>query len=197
VEPLAVAVHAVKRSRMKLGSSVAIVGAGPIGLLVMAACLATGAGQVFVIEPIRSRREMAERMGATAVFDPGEGDPGKEIANWTDGLRADVGFDCVGNQSSFDTVVKVTGRRAVICVVGLALKPVQVPFLRLWGHEKELTFSSGYEDEFPAAISYLTDGRVKVEDLITERIGLDDLLEKGINPLIKEAAKYIKILVYP
>ena len=197
VEPLAVAVHAVKRSRTKVGASVAIVGAGPIGLLVMQACRAAGAGEVFVVEPMEARRKMAAKTGATAVFNPTEADPGKEIAKLTDGLRADTAFDCVGNQSAFDTAIKVTGRRGITCVVGLALKPIQVPFMRLWGHEKELTFSSGYEDEFPAAISYLADGRVKVEELVSERIKLEDLVEKGIRRLLQEGDKYIKILVYP
>ena len=197
VEPLAVAVHAVKRSRMKVGAAVAIVGAGPIGLLVMQACRAAGAGEVFVVEPMEARRKMAAKTGATAVFDPTEADPGKEIAKLTDGLRADTTFDCVGNQSAFDTAVKVTGRRGIICVVGLALKPIQVPFMRLWGHEKELIFSSGYEDEFPAAISYLADGRVKVEELVSDRIPLEDLVEKGIERLLHEGEKHVKILVYP
>lgn len=197
VEPLAVAVHAVKRSRMKVGASVAIVGAGPIGLLVMQACRAAGAGEVFVVEPLEARRKMAAKTGATAVINPTEADPGKEIAKFTDRLRADTAFDCVGNQSAFDTAIKVTGRRGVTCVVGLALKPIQVPFMRLWGHEKEVIFSSGYEDEFPAAISYLADGRVRVEELISERIPLEDLVEKGIMRLLQEGDKYIKILVYP
>ena len=197
VEPLAVAVHAVKRSRMKIGASVAVVGAGPIGLLVMQACLAAGAGKVFVVEPMKVRREIALETGAAAVIDPGETDPGKEVAKMTEGLRADVAFDCVGNQSSFDTAVKVTGRRAVICVVGLSLKPIEVPFIKLWAHEKEMTFSSGYEDEFPAAISYLADKRVKVEKLVSASIGLDELVENGIGPLISEGEKHVKILVYP
>ena len=197
VEPLAVAVHAVKRSRMKIGDSVVIIGAGPIGLIVMQASLAAGAGRVFVLEPMKARREMATETGATAVFNPAETDPGKEIGKLTDGLRADLAFDCVGNQSSFDAALKVTGRRGRVCIVGLALKPIEVPFLRLWGHEKEITFSSGYEDEFPAAISYLADKRVKVEKLISARIQLDDLLEKGMKALMEEADKYVKILVYP
>ena len=197
VEPLAVAVHAVKRSRMKIGASVAIVGAGPIGLLVMQACLAAGAGKVFVVEPMKARRKIASETGAAAVINPTETSPGKEIAKLTEGLRADLAFDCVGNQPAFDTAVKVTGRRGVICVVGLSLKPIEVPFIRLWGHEKEVTFSSGYEDEFPAAISYLADHRVKVEKLISASIGLDKLVEKGIIPLIEAGEKHVKILVYP
>ena len=197
VEPLAVAVHAVNRARMKIGDSVAVVGAGPIGLLVMQACLAAGAARVFVVEPMKARREIALETGAAAVIDPAETDPGKEIGALTEGLRADLAFDCVGNQSSFDTAVRVTGRRALICIVGLALKPIEVPFIRLWGYEKEITFSSGYEDEFPAAIAYLADRRVKVDRLISDTIKLDDLVPKGIQPLIHEGEKHIKILVYP
>ena len=163
VEPLACAVRAVKRSRLTLGDSAAIIGAGPIGLLVMDVCLAAGASQVYVIEPMKKRRELAKKLGATEVFDPGETNPGKEIAKLTDGLRANVAFECVGNQAAFNTAVTTTGRRGMICVAGLSAKPIEVPFIRLWGHEKEITFSSGYEDEFPAAIALLADKRVDVE----------------------------------
>ncbi len=197
VEPLAVAVHAVKRSRMKIGDSVAVVGAGPIGLLVMQACLAAGASKVFVVEPMKARRGIAAGTGAAAVIDPNENDPGKMIGTLTKGLRADVAFDCAGIQASFDTAVRVTGRRAAICVVGLSLKPIEVPFIRLWGHEKEVTFSSGYEDEFPAAIAYLADKRVRVDLLISNAIKLDNLLEEGILPLLQNGGEHIKILVYP
>lgn len=197
VEPLAVAVHAVNRSKMKVGDSVAVVGAGPIGLLVMQACRAAGAARVFVVEPMKVRRDIASETGAALAIDPTEADPGKEIGKLTDGLRADLAFDCVGNQASFDTAVRVTGRRAILCVVGLALKPIEVPFIRLWGHEKEITFSSGYEDEFPAAIAYLADRRVQVERLISDRIKLEELVEKGIQPLLHDGDKHLKILVYP
>lgn len=197
VEPLAVAVHAVNRSGMKIGDNVAIVGAGPIGLLVLQACKAAGAGHVYVVEPMKTRMATAAKTGANAVIDPTAVDAGKEIGELTGGLRADVAFDCVGNQSSFDTVVKVTGRRAKICIVGLALKPISVPFIKLWGHEKEIIFSSGYQDEFPAAIAYLEDGRVKVDSLISGKIEVKDLVEKGIKALIQHPDKHVKILVKP
>ena len=197
IEPLAVAVHAVNRSGMKVGDNVAVVGAGPIGLFVQQACKAAGAAYVYVIEPMLARRETAEKTGASAVFDPTSVDVGKEIGKLTDSLRADVAFDCVGNQASFDTALKVTGRRATICVVGLALKPIEVPFIRLWGHEKKIVFSQGYQDEFPAAIAYLADGRVNVEELITAHIALDDLVENGIKELREHPDKHVKIIVQP
>lgn len=197
VEPLAVALHAVNRSGMALGDTVAVVGAGPIGLLVMQACRAAGARKIFVIEPMASRRQLAEKLGASAIFDPEADEPGKAIADHTDGLRVDVAFDCVGIQASFDTALSLTGRRATICVVGLSLKPIQVPFIRLWGHEKNITFSSGYEKEFPAAIDLLADGRIETDSMITARINLDELVDKGMRSLIDESEKHIKILVSP
>ncbi len=197
IEPLAVAIHAVNRSGMKTGDSVAIIGAGPIGLFVLQACKAAGAVHVYVVEPMKARLETASRTGAHAVFDPTAVDAGKGIAGLTGGLRADVAFDCVGNQASFDTAVKVTGRRATICVVGLALKPIEVPFIRLWGHEKQIRFSSGYQDEFSTAIAYLEDGRVRVDDLITGHIPLDDLVEGGIKELKEHPDRHVKILVHP
>jgi (R,R)-butanediol dehydrogenase/meso-butanediol dehydrogenase/diacetyl reductase len=197
VEPLAVAVHAVNRSGLKIGDNVAVIGAGPIGLLVQQACKAAGAGKVFVSEPMKVRSETAEKMGANAVLNPGEVDIGKEIASLTDGLRADIAFDCVGIKQTFESCIKVTGRRARICIVGLALKPIEVSFMRLWGHEKELTFSQGYDGEFPAAINYLADGRVNVDDYITKTIPLDDFVEGGIKELISNPDKNVKILVKP
>jgi (R,R)-butanediol dehydrogenase/meso-butanediol dehydrogenase/diacetyl reductase len=197
VEPLAVALHAINRSGMALGDTAVIVGAGPIGLLVMQACKAAGARQVFVIEPMSSRRQLAEQLGATAVFDPDTDNPGNAIADLTGSLRADVAFDCAGIQASFDTALRATGRRATICVVGLSLKPVQVPFIRLWGHEKTVTFSSGYENEFPTAIALLADGRVDTGSMITARIGLDELVAEGMQALIERPEKHIKILVSP
>lgn len=197
IEPLAVAVRAVKRARLNLGQSVVVVGAGPIGLLVAQVCRATGAAQVFVVEPMEGRRELARRLGATVVIDPRAGDPGKIVAQHTDKRRADVAIDCVGIQASFDTAVNCTGRRAVICIAGMALEPIQVPFLRLWGHEKEITFTQGYENEFPAAVALLSNGQVHVAEMITARIDLDNLLAGGIETLLNEPEQHVKILVYP
>ncbi len=196
-EPLAVAVRAVKRSRLKVGDTGVVIGAGPIGLLVLQAAKAAGAGQVFAIEPMKTRRELAKQLGANEVFDPAQGDVGKEIADRTDGLRANVAYECVGNQSAFDTAMRVTGRRAMIVMVGLALKPLEVPFIRLWGHEKEISTCTGYVDEYPAALAFLADRRIRVEPMITAKIQLKDFIEKGLQEMIKNPERHVKILVTP
>lgn len=196
-EPLAVAVRAVKRSRLKFGDVVVVVGAGPIGLLVLQAAKAAGASKVFAIEPLEQRRKLAKQLGANEVFDPTQGDVGKGIAERTEGLRADIAFECVGSQSAFDTALRITGRRAMIVMVGMAIKPLEVPFLRLWGHEKEITTCTGYVDEYPIALALLADRRVLVEPMITGKIKLSEFVEKGLKEMIQHPENHVKILVAP
>ena len=80
VEPVAVAVRAVKQARIGIGHTVVVIGAGPIGLLVMQAARAAGASKVFVVEPMEARRNLAEKLGADVVIDPGKDAPDKVIS---------------------------------------------------------------------------------------------------------------------
>lgn len=197
-EVLSVLVRACKRGGVLPGDSVAIIGAGPVGLLALQVAKASGAGKVFVSEPIPKRREIAKKLGATAVYDPQEVDVGKEIAKLTDGLRADVTIDCVGNAASLETALRVSRRAGRIVLVGIPTKPIEFRFDRLLFPEKDLIPVQGFVDEFPAAISLLVDGRVKIDPLITARIKLDDVIEKGFKVLDSEQrAEHFKILVSP
>jgi len=68
-----VAVRAVRKSELRLGETVAIIGSGTVGLLILQVARAAGASAVYVIEPLVARRELAARLGATASFSPGPG----------------------------------------------------------------------------------------------------------------------------
>jgi len=101
VEPLSVAVHAVKRSRMRVGASVAIVGAGPIGLLVMQACLTAGAGKVFdtfKVSPVISRSSLTVHVSlySTAAIKHGRSSPVLSISRLT---RTRLSFNVVSGRS--------------------------------------------------------------------------------------------------
>jgi (R,R)-butanediol dehydrogenase/meso-butanediol dehydrogenase/diacetyl reductase len=85
----------------------------------------------------------------------------------------------------------------MIVMVGMARKPLEVPFFRLWGHEKEITTCTGYVDEYPTTLAFLADRRVAVEPMITAKIELKDFIEKGLKEMIKNPERYIKILVSP
>lgn len=197
-EPLAVCIHGCKRGGLKPGETAAIVGAGPIGLLQIQAAKAAGASKVFVIEPLANRRELAKKLGATEVFDPIKVDVGKEIGKLTNNLRADVVFECAGPPSAMMTGLKVCQRGGRIVQIGVFEKAYEFPFAEFWMREQTVTASQGYADEFPTAIDFLVDGRVRVEPMISAKMKLGDIIEKGFKELTSgRKADYIKILVSP
>jgi len=199
VEPLACALHAVRRSGMVQGATAAVIGAGPIGLLTLQAALACGAEKVIVFETLERRREMAERLGACAALNPLDGNPGKEIARLTDGLRADPVFECAGKPAAMLLADQVSGRGATIVEVGVMMETCDFPFLNLFMREKSIIASQGYVDEFPTAIAYLASGRVKCDpEMTTARIALSNIMEEGFHTLAgAHGMEHCKILVTP
>jgi (R,R)-butanediol dehydrogenase/meso-butanediol dehydrogenase/diacetyl reductase len=197
VEPIAVGVHAIRRGRVLEGDTVAVVGAGTIGLVTLQAARAAGASKVFVLEIAKARKEFAEKLGATAVIDPTEVDPVEEIRRLTDGLGVDVAIECIGGEKTAPLTIQLTrpGGRAVI--VGIFEGPSEQHFNDLVFTEREVYGSLAYYGEFDTAIALLSDGRLVAEPLITGRIKLDDIVEKGFEELVAHKESNIKILVSP
>jgi (R,R)-butanediol dehydrogenase / meso-butanediol dehydrogenase / diacetyl reductase len=197
-EPLAVATHGVRKGQIGLNTTVAITGAGPIGLLALQAAMAAGASRVFMIEPIGKRRDLARELGATAVFDPTQGDPGKEIAKLTGGLRAEVTLECAGSQEAMLLTPVVTARGGIIVQIGVMIGTCNFPFALSWAREQTIIPSNAYDIEFPMALDLLARKKVKVEPLISARISLGDIVEKGFRELTgPQKTEHIKILVFP
>lgn len=198
-EPLACGIHAVKRSGMEPGATVAVIGAGSIGLLTMQAALACGAGKAIVFETLPHRSWLAKELGAAEVIDPTKTDPGKAISELTEGRRAEIVFECAGPPQAMLLADTISGRGAVIVEVGLMLEPCLFPFQNFFMREKSIVASQGYVDEFPAAISFLAAEKVRCDpSMITARIKLVDIMEKGMLELIGERRmEHCKILVTP
>lgn len=197
VEPLAVAVHAVRRARVSPGARAVVVGAGPIGLLLLQVLRAKGVGWVAVVEPRAERRRLAQALGADHVLDPELEDPARGIAEVTAEERAELTFECVGSAAAFASAVRVTAKQGRIVLVGLVPATVPVNLLQLLAHEKEIVGSSAYVDEFPEAIALLAAGPVQVAPLVTGCVPLADALEHGLEALRRPDAAHVKILVRP
>jgi len=197
VEPLAVGVHAIRRAPVIQGDSVAVVGAGTIGLVTLQSAKAAGASKVFVLEMAKARKEYAKKLGATAVIDPSETDPVEEIRRLTDGIGVDVAIECVGGDKTGALAVDLTRVGGKTVLVGIFEKPSEIHFNNLVFFEKEIVGSLAYYGEFKTAIALLSDGRITAEPLITAKIKLDDIVEKGFEELLANREQHIKILVSP
>ncbi len=96
LEPLGVAIHTVDLSHIRVGETVVVLGAGPIGLLIAAVAKAAGAGQILMTEPVADRRAFALNYIAEEVFDPNEQDVVEEVMRATGGRGVDIVFEAAG-----------------------------------------------------------------------------------------------------
>jgi len=195
IEPLAVVTHAVRRARIEPGASVAVVGAGMIGLGVVAVARAVGAGSIHVVEPQAQRRERAAALGATEVIDPEQYDPVELVRESTSGLGADIAFDCVGYESSLSSAIDVSRKGGRVVIVGVFKSPPRIDMNKIVLEEREIIGNLAYVDDFPRAISLMADGRISGEDFITARIGLKNIIEEGFQPLMDTPDDHVRIIV--
>ncbi len=196
VEPMAGAMHAIRQGRVLEGDRVAIIGAGPIGLMAVQAARAAGAGQVFALEIARSRRKRAEAYGAIAL-DPLERGYKEQLLDQTKGVGPDVVIECVGASETAPMAVNLVRRGGRAVIMGVFSQPSTINFNDVVFTEKEVVGSLCYIDEYEKVLLLLADGRLSGEGLITGRIVLDDLIEKGFEELIRHKDKHLKILVRP
>jgi (R,R)-butanediol dehydrogenase/meso-butanediol dehydrogenase/diacetyl reductase len=196
VEPIAVGIHAIRQGKVLEGDSVAVVGAGTIGLVTIQAARAAGAKHVFSIEVAKDRKKFARELGAI-VLDPKETDVAAAIRDQTRGEGVDVAIECIGKAETVNTCIQCAKRGGKIVIVGIFEKPGEINYNDLVFQEKELVGSLAYCGEFDTAIALLADGRLKAETLITGKINLEDIIDKGFEELLKNRESNIKILVSP
>jgi (R,R)-butanediol dehydrogenase/meso-butanediol dehydrogenase/diacetyl reductase len=194
VEPLAVAIHAVRRGNVRPGYRVAIVGAGTIGLCTLLAARAAGASEVYVVAKHRAGREVALAMGATAVINPND-EPVKTIGNLTDGLGVDVSFECVGRPDTPQISVDLARRGGTTVIMGVFDKPSSIYFQSVMFNQKTIVGSPIYVDEAKTAIALMKDKRIDPSRLITSTAFLKDAVEMGFEKLINNKEEDIKILL--
>lgn len=193
VEPAAVAAYAIKQSGMKMGNTVLIIGAGPIGLLTVQVALATGASQIFVSDLSESRLKKAKEIGATHIFDARDKNVSQKIKEMT-GNGVDIFIDAAGVQASFDTGINSLRNGGTAILVALFSKEVVHDALNQTLRELTIKGTAAYRNIFPQVIALISSGRLPVEKLITSVIPLDEIVEKGFEALVKDPSE-VKVLV--
>lgn len=202
VEPLAVGLHAVRRSRLQAGDAVAVFGSGPIGLAVIQCARAAGAGTIFVSEPRDARRERAADCGADELVDPSATDAVEHVTSNTDG-GADVAFEVAGVEASFNDAVESTVPSGKTTIVSIWEEEVNTHLNTLVLGERTVTGTLAYlggpraDEEYGMVIDMLADGRLDPEPFITGRIGLEEIVDDGFERLIDPESDHVKILVKP
>lgn len=193
-EPTAVAVHALRRGRLLPGDSVLLIGAGNQGLLQYQLLKHSDASQVFMVELKGMRAEVARSLGAT-VFDPNEVDVVAEIKKRTNGDGVDLAIDDAGAPGTLAMAVNATRTQGRVVLVGFPEGPITFNINEVTTRERELIGMNNNGGEFPQAIQFLADGRVDPTPLISNRISLEDVVEKGLEECVVHKATNVKVIV--
>jgi len=194
VEPLSVAIHAVKQGNVQAGDTVVIVGDGTIGLSILLAARAAGVSKVYLVSKHEKRAKKALEMGATMAINS-YSNPVKEIRGLTAGLGADVTFECVGNPDTARLAVDLARRDGVTVMVGVFEKAGMFHFADVVFGEKKIIGSSIYIREAEAAIAMMADKRIQPAGLITSIIPLKDAVGQGFEQLLNDKENNLKILL--
>ncbi|HYB85305.1 MAG TPA: alcohol dehydrogenase catalytic domain-containing protein [Streptosporangiaceae bacterium] len=172
LEPLGVAIHALDLGHVRLGASAAVVGCGPIGLLLIQVLRAAGAGLIAAFDPLPHRRVAATRLGADAALDPaGVRTPGdlRPVA----GEGADVAFEMAGADEAVQLAVLAVRAGGRVVLGGIPASD-QITFQASAARRKGLTIAMArrMNEVYPRAIRLAAGGQVELAPLVTARFGL-------------------------
>lgn len=174
VEPTSIAVHAVRQSAMQLGDSVAVIGAGPIGLLTLAVALASGAAATYISDLDDFRLKKAEQIGASVTMNAKD-DAVKRIHELTHGAGVDIVFEAVGHHATLEAGLNMVRPGGKLVVIGVSPEE-HVSFNMMLAQAKEVQVIPIYlgRDAFPTALELLALGRVDAELIVTHSFSLTD-----------------------
>lgn len=178
IEPLAVAVHAVRRAGDAAGKDICVLGAGPIGILVAQAAKGMGAGRVMVTDISSLRLEKARECGADFCVNTKEKDFGQALAECFGPDKADVIYDCAGNDITMGQAIQYARKGSTIILVAVFAKTAHVDLAVLNDHELDLNTSMMYRNEdYVEAIRLAASGRVRLMPLLSKRFPFQEYLD--------------------
>ena len=196
IEPVSVAVHAVKRTPITKGDTAAVIGAGMIGLLVVQALKAAGCGKIIAVDLADEKLKLAQTLGASLGINPKSTDAVQAIRDTTDGRGADVTMEVVGATPTVKTAVESARKGGHVTLVGNLAPEVDFPLQSVVTRELTIYGSCASNGEYPECIDLLARGVIQAEPLISAKAPL----EKGadwFDRLYAAEAGLMKVILQP
>ena len=194
-EPMAVGRHAVARSAITPAEAAVVLGAGPVGLAVVAELRRQGIETVVVSDYSPRRRAVALAMGASVAVDPAVDDP---MEAWTaaDGRRTPVVFDAIGVPGTLEAVINAAPAMGRVCIVGSCMQLDSVRPLVAQAKQLTIIFSMAYDPfEFGDTLRAIAEGEIDVSPMITGTCGVDGV--PAAFDALGNPEEHVKILVEP
>jgi threonine dehydrogenase-like Zn-dependent dehydrogenase len=194
-EPMAVGRHAVARAAVAPNEAAVVLGAGPVGLAVVAELRRIGIETIVASDFSPRRRAVALAMGATAAVDP-RVEPPMDVWLRDDGRRSPVVFDAIGVPGTLGEVIRAAPAMGRVCVVGSCMQPDTVRPLQAQAKQLTIIFSFAYEPfEFADTLRAIAEGEIDVTPMMTGSCGIDGVA--AAFDALGRPDEHVKILVEP
>jgi S-(hydroxymethyl)glutathione dehydrogenase/alcohol dehydrogenase len=167
-------------ARVEPGSTVAVIGCGGVGLAALQGCRIAGASRIIAVDNQSWKLELARKLGATDTVDAKEGDPAAQVLGLSSG-GADYAFECIGLEATVQQAVNMIRKGGSAVLVGLVPVGRMVPL-----HAADITLqekhvmgsmmgSNRFRLDMPRYVDFYLDGRLKLDEMISARIPLDQV----------------------
>ncbi len=192
VEPMSTPVHAVRIAGGVRDKAVVILGAGTIGLLLLAVVRAHGAKRIVITDPLPAKRERALQFGADVALDATDDDIVAH-ARAALGESADVVFDCVAVTPTVRHAVAMASKGGTVVIVGVPVGDVAIPLAVVQDHQIRIQGSATYlPQDYAESIRLLTDGAVDVDAIVTAEVPLTRAADAYA---LSSGGEHVKVLV--
>lgn len=178
IEPLAVTVHAAKRFPEIKGAKVVVLGAGPIGILLAQSVKACGAKEVIITDISDTRLALAKQVGADYAVNTKDKDLGEIMTEYFGPDKADVIYDCAGNDITMNSAIQNARKGSTIILVAVFAKMANVDLAKLNDSELDLNTSMMYRHEdYVDALHFVNEGKIQLKPLQSAHFAFKDYLE--------------------
>ena len=197
IEPATVAVHAVRRSGVKVGDNVAVIGCGTVGLLSVQAFRAAGA-RVIAVDVREDSITLAKSLGADDTINSADSKAMEQLLDLTDGIGADIAAETAGAEMTPQLAIDYTRKAGTTVLVGIYSATPVFNFNDIVGTEKTVIGSvAASPGDMEATVRLLAEGKISVKELISAVVPLDRVIEDGFERMIRPEKDVFRILISP
>ena len=194
-EPTTVALHAVRRSGVRPGDNVAVIGCGTVGLLILQ-ILKASAARVIAIDRRAEALELASQFGADETLNAGDGEYDAKALELTQGIVPDIVFEAAGAKMTAVDAIRIARRGGKIVLVGIYSATPEMDFNQVVGTEKTVIGSvAASPGECALAVRMIASGQVDVKPLISCKVPLERAISDGFERMIRPEKDVFRILV--
>ena len=197
-EPLACVLHGVEEARVKLGDTVAIIGAGPIGLLHLLTVKKIGAEKTIIIDLVDERLNFAEKLGVDETINAGRENVVEKVRQLTDGYGADIVVEAIGLPATWEQALKLVRKGGTVLEFGGCPPGTEIKVNTELLHYGEVTVLGTFHAtplHFRKALNLIASGTINVKPLMTRKMRLEEIKEAfGI---LSTSKTEIKIAINP